>query len=323
VERWGSGVGMERQRPADDADELSWLLFRQEEVLSLGQALRHLSRKAIRHRVETGRWRQVHRAVFVTHNGPLSEPQLNWIAVLATGERAVLAGISAARAGGLRRYGDGKATHLLLPAGCRVTSPPAGVVVHRSTELPKSDLVEAGRPPRTRMARALVDAAQWARTDAEARAIIAAGFQQRLVKAGDIEDVIGRLGRLRRRRLIRQTAADAAGGAHALSELDFLTLVRRAGLPEPVCQPVRYDAAGNRRYLDFYFERWRVHVEIDGGQHLDPAAAWADMRRQNDLWLPGDRVLRFPAWAVRNTPQEVIAQLHTALTEAGWREELK
>lgn len=81
---------------------------------------------------------------------------------------------------------------------------------------------------------------------------------------------------------------------------------------------VRRDSAGRRRYLDAYFEQWRVHVEVDGGQHLDPAHAWADMRRQNDLWVEGDRVLRFPAWVLRAHPEEVIAQLRAALRAAGW-----
>ncbi|WP_416901529.1 endonuclease domain-containing protein [Micromonospora echinospora] len=124
--------------------------------------------------------------------------------------------------------------------------------------------------------------------------------------------------RARRRRLILRTADDAAGGAHSLAELDFLSLVRRGGLPEPTRQKVRYDAAGRRRYLDVYFDRWRLHVEIDGGQHLDPRTAWTDMRRQNDLWIEGDRILRFPAWVVRNAPDEVLAQLRAALTAAGW-----
>lgn len=124
--------------------------------------------------------------------------------------------------------------------------------------------------------------------------------------------------RVRRRRLILSTATDAAGGAHSLGELDLLGLVRRAGLPEPSRQVVRRDSAGRRRYLDAYFEQWRVHVEVDGGQHLDPAHAWADMRRQNDLWVEGDRVLRFPAWVLRARPEEVIAQLRAALRAAGW-----
>ncbi|MGK5671480.1 endonuclease domain-containing protein [Micromonospora sp. URMC 106] len=305
-----------RAVPGGDAEELTWLLFRQEEVISLGQALRHLSRKAIRHRVASGRWRQVHRAVFVAHNGPIGPAQLRWIAVLAGGPGAMLGGLTAAQAGGLRGF-SGLVIHLLLPAARR-RDLPQGVLAHRTTHLPERDILAAGQPRRTTPARSIVDAAQWARTDAEARAIVAAGFQQRVVYEEDLREVIDRMPRLRRRKLILAVATDAAGGAHSLAELDFLSLVRRAGLPEPTRQKIRYDANGRRRYLDAYFEEWKVHVEIDGGQHLDPRAAWADMRRQNDLWIEGDRILRFPSWAVRAHPAEVIAQLRTALRRAGW-----
>ena len=52
-----------------------------------------------------------------------------------------------------------------------------------------------------------------------------------------------------------------------------------------------------------------MHVEIDGEQHDEPRARWADMKRQNNLWVAGDRVLRFPAWLVRRHPAEVAAQV--------------
>ncbi len=316
----GSGGGwarLARALPGDDADELTWLLFHQDDVISLAQARRFLTPKAIRHRVTVQRWRQVHRAVFVTHNGPVSADQRRWIAVLAAGAAAVLAGPTAASAWGLRRY-DSRAVHLLLPAAHQTRSLPPGVLLHRTTHLPEEDVLRVGQPCRTMPARSLVDAAQWAATDEDARAIIAAGFQQRLVAGDDLHRVLDRLPRARRRSLIRQTADDAAGGSHSLPELDFLRLTRRAGLPEPSRQAVRRDASGRRRYLDVWFDDWRVHVEIDGGQHLDPRAAWADMRRQNDLWIEGDRVLRFPAWAVRHTPDEVVAQVRAALRAAGW-----
>jgi very-short-patch-repair endonuclease len=103
-----------------------------------------------------------------------------------------------------------------------------------------------------------------------------------------------------------------------LAELDFVDLCRRHHLPEPSRQTVRRDATGRRRYLDAYFEEWHVHVEIDGGQHLDPRQAWADMKRQNDLWIFGDRVLRFPAWTLRSDPATVMSQVRAALTAAGW-----
>lgn len=314
---WAGTAGWERKLPSDEDDELAWLLFYQADVLSVAQASRHFSRKAIRHRVATGRWRRVHRGVLVTHNGPLDDEHLRWIAVLATGSRAVLGGLTAVQQWGLRRSGS-STVHLLLPAGLRADRPPPGVVVHRSRHLPEEDVLPVGRPPRTMPARSVVDAAQWARTDEEARAVVAAAFQQRLVGGDDLHRVLDRLPRARRQGLILRTADDAAGGAHSLAELDFLGLVRRAGLPEPTRQKIRYDAAGRRRYLDVYFDRWRVHVEVDGGQHLDPRTAWADMRRQNDLWIEGDRVLRFPAWAVRDAPGEVATQLRSALTAAGW-----
>jgi very-short-patch-repair endonuclease len=79
------------------------------------------------------------------------------------------------------------------------------------------------------------------------------------------------------------------------------------------------DADGRRRYRDAHFEEWGVHVEIDGGQHTEVAAWWADMRRQNAMAVAGDRVLRFPAWAIRNKPDEVITAVRTALIAAGWR----
>ncbi|WP_405102652.1 DUF559 domain-containing protein [Micromonospora sp. NBC_01412] len=310
-------AGWRRALPGDDADELTWLLFRQEEVISLRQALRHLSRKAIRHRVDTHRWRQVHRAVFVAHNGPVSAEQLRWIAVLAAGPTAVLGGLTAAQAGGLRGF-PGRPIHLMLPATSRRDPLPQGVSAHRTACLPDEDVLAVGQPRRTMPARSIVDAAGWAGSDEEARAVIAAGFQQRLVGGDEVHRVLDRLPRVRRRRLILATATDATGGAHSLAELGFLGLVRRAGLPEPTRQLVRYDSTGRRRYLDAYFEQWQVHVEIDGGQHLDPRQAWADMRRQNALWVDGDRVLRFPSWAVRAHPEEVIAQLRAALRAAGW-----
>jgi hypothetical protein len=49
------------------------------------------------------------------------------------------------------------------------------------------------------------------------------------------------------------------------------------------------------------------------------ARHWAeDMLRQNQVWIAGDRILRFPAWLVRADPAAVARQLHAGLTAAGW-----
>jgi very-short-patch-repair endonuclease len=149
--------------------------------------------------------------------------------------------------------------------------------------------------------------------------IIAAGFQQRLVAAGDIEAILARLTRVRRRGLIREAAADAAAGAHSLPEVELVKALRQARLPLPRLQVRRRDAAGGTRYLDGYYEDYGIHVEVDGGQHLEPRTYWQDMDRQNKLWISGDRVLRFPSWVVRHQPEEVVGQIRAALLAAGWR----
>ncbi|MEV4717675.1 DUF559 domain-containing protein [Micromonospora noduli] len=121
-----------------------------------------------------------------------------------------------------------------------------------------------------------------------------------------------------RRRLIGQTISDIAGGAQALSEIDFLRLCRRHRLPAPDLQEHRVDAAGRNRWLDAYWREWRVQVEIDGAHHMDVKQWAADMRRQNDVWNSGDRILRFPAWLVRARPDEVADTVRRALIAAGW-----
>lgn len=148
--------------------------------------------------------------------------------------------------------------------------------------------------------------------------MVAAGCQQRLVTPAEIAAVVDRLPRARRRALVLETARDAQGGAEALSEIDFLRLCRRYGLPRPDLQERRRDASGRVRYLDAYWRLWRLHVEVDGAHHLDVRHWEADMRRQNDVWISGDRVLRFSAWQVRHAPAEVAQQLRRALAAAGW-----
>jgi hypothetical protein len=62
-----------------------------------------------------------------------------------------------------------------------------------------------------------VDAAAWARTDDDARAIVAAAFQQRRVTTAQLDAVLTSLPHGPRRGLVRETAALAARGAEAVS----------------------------------------------------------------------------------------------------------
>ncbi|MDQ7909293.1 hypothetical protein RB614_32710 [Phytohabitans sp. ZYX-F-186] len=292
----------------------------QDGVISRRQALRYFSQKALRHRLTTGRWQIAHPGVYLTHSGQMSVHQRRWVASLAVGggHPAMLGGPSALAVLGMRGL-DSHRIHVLASVRRQHRRLPPGVVLHRTRHLPPEDQHRLGRPPCTMPARSLVDAARWADSDREAVAVIAAGFQQRLVAAVDMAPVLARMTHVKRRQLIIAAVADASGGTESIAEVDFARLCRRHGLPEPSRQAVRTDSAGRRRYRDVYFERWRLHVEIDGAQHMEVASWYADMRLQNEITIAGERLLRFPAWMIRQNPDDAAAQVRAALTAAGWR----
>ena len=117
-------------------------------------------------------------------------------------------------------------------------------------------------------------------------------------------------GAVRHGQLLRSILADIEGGADSLAEIDFAKIARKAGLPPPIRQSIRLDSAGRRRYLDVDFGTFAV--EVDGGLHLRAQNYWDGARRQNELVLGGDRILRFPSIAIRLEEHVVIAQLHRA-----------
>jgi hypothetical protein len=298
--------------PLDDL--LTW----QDGVALTSSVLTCLSESAIRWRLHSGRWQQPCRGVIVSHSGPLTTMQTLWVATLWAGPRAALAGLTAARLQGLKGFErKADAVHVLVPAvhTVRPTRPNFPLVVHYTRHLEPADIHPGRRPPQTRLARSLVDAASWMGTDRGAQAILAAAVQQRLVRVSDLAAVVDRNERLRRRKLMTTTLADIAGGSHALSELDFTRLViRQFGLPEPKRQVPRRDAEGRRRWLDAVWEEARLMVEIDGAAHMDVLTYWDDMNRSNDL-TRDYRVLRFPAWVVRYQPEYVAAKIRQALLD--------
>src|SRR5207249_1362387 len=112
-------------------------------------------------------------------------------------------------------------------------------------------------PPRTHIARSIVDAVAWARSDDDARALVAAAFQQRRVTEAEVHAVLEVLPKVHRRGLILETTRLAAGGAHSVSEVDFLRLCRRYRLPQPDRQVIRRDQIGRTRYLDAHWPAFR------------------------------------------------------------------
>lgn len=304
---------------------MTWesLVFGQSNIFTRAQALSHHTPSAIAHKLRTGTWRRLLHGVFAVNAGRLGQGQQRWAAVLSAGEGAILAGLAAAHAHGLRFTSRRLIIDILVPADRRVVAKPLvmdmPLVRIHPADLARSD-IQRGRPDLTPMARSIVDAARWALTDEEARQIVAAACQQKRVDPAVVAQMATRLTRVRRRALILETAAYAAGGATTLSEIGFVQLCRRHKLPVPQMQAARKDASGRNRYLDAYFVGYRLHVEIDGAYHREARQWTDDMLRQNEIWLAGDRVLRFPAHLIQTNPDMVVSQVRAALIAAGWKQ---
>lgn len=257
------------------------------------------------------RWHEIGTAI-VLHNGPLTRSQRERVAVINCGPRAVLTSFSAASAWGLTGW-ERDEVHVLAPGGATNPGIP-GLVLHRTRDWQRADIATNRRLHR--LAPALIVAAAGFRSERPGCGLLAAGVQQRLVRAGDLRRALQAAPRVRHRRALMLAMQDIAQGAHALSEIDFVTLCRRFGLPTPTRQAVRTDRFGRRRYLDV---EWQlpdgriVAAEIDGALHLSPLRWVEDQLRQNEVVIGGTAMLRYPTVVIRAEPFLVAEQLARVL----------
>lgn len=306
---------------------LSRLVDENESVLRTGEVLRCLKETELRWQIKAGKWQSPCHGIVVTHSGPLTDSQILRIALERSGPGAVLAGLTAAKLDHFKGFDDSGPVadfpiYVLTQPGTKRRPAPPGlnVVVHQSRLLTEKDVHPIWTPRRTRIARSLVDAASWTKTDRGTMAVLAAGVQQGRVRVEDLREVLDRIGMVRRRRLMLDILGDIEGGAQALSELDFTRkVVQQFGLPEPSRQVGKRDSRNRRRWIDVVFEEWKVIVEIDGAQHIQPLDQWDDMERDNDMRAGGYEVLRYPAWLVRTRPEYVARKIIEALRRHGYQ----
>jgi hypothetical protein len=261
--------------------------------------------------LRAGRWQRCGLAI-VSHNGPLSVDQRRDVALVHAGPQSLLTAFTAAEVCGLAGWERDEA-HVLAPIGTRERGGcPVPTVLHRYR-------APVRREPARRieyLPDALVRAAATLDRPRSACGLLAAAVQQRRTTPDALTDALDRATRARHRRTLRAAVVDIAGGSDALSEIDFVRLCRRHGLPVPEQQTPRRDGTGRRRYLDATWRRRDgrlVVVEVDGALHLVAARWWGDQLRQNEIALADALVLRFPSVVVRAEPALVARQVRRAL----------
>jgi very-short-patch-repair endonuclease len=297
--------------PAVPDQAIALLASRQGGVVSRAQ-LRDagLSESTIRRRVAAGRLHAVpgHRAVFmVGHAGRMARSAL-WAAHLSIGGSSVISHRSAAALWGLRPTASAYVELTVTGPSRRRTA----IRVHRTTWLPEGDVEDIDGLRVTAVARTLLDMGAVLPERAVERAY-GRSEELRLLDFREIQRVLqegaARPGAAKLRRVVGRDAAGSTLTENGLEEL-MLALVRRAGLPDPVCQ---YPVLGYR--ADFCWPRERLIVETDGEATHRTRTGWRrDARRDVVLQLAGWRVLRFPRLDLLHDPTYVAAAIGEALS---------
>lgn len=272
-----------------------------------------VTRSEVRADVRAGRWKRLSAQSLQVISADESTPW--WRAVFEVGPSAVLDGVSALQAAGLRTITIDE-VHVAVPKSaewrrCR------GVRIHETRRYRNEDIIRAGIP-RMKPATAVVHAALWARTDNEAALFVVAAVQQRLVAVPELAEAIGLVKKDKRRRLLRGLLADVSDGVESVGERAFAAACRRRGFPKPTRQVARRLPSGRVVY-DNVWDDYDLEVEIDGAQHLDAALAARDTLKQNSASLTGRVFLRIPNFAFRADPEPYLDQIEAVLRARGWK----
>lgn len=273
-----------------------------------------VTRWQVKARLGSRRWQRTGPQTVCITTGPLCDEARLWVAVLETGPRAALDGVTALIAAGLKTITEAK-LHVIAPKSCTPLHPP-GVRVHESRRFREQDVLTNGIR-RVRTPVAVVHAFLWATSDRQAALFLVAPIQQGLVLAVDVQEAAAAVRRHPRRKLLQRLLADVVDGAQSLQELDFTGGLRRRGLPQPSRQVVVQLPSG-RVYLDVDWEEYQLSVELDGGQHAEAATRLADTLRDLEAAATGRTPLRIPLLAMRLDEDAIFDRLGALLRTRGW-----
>lgn len=292
------------------------VLLNQDGVLTSAQAEDRFGRPFVRAQLAGRRWQRPVHGVVVTHNGPLTDTQRAWLALLSCPPDSALGGLSALVFAGLEGFVE-EATHVVLPEGSKRPRR-AGLIPHWSTQLGADEVHPLRFPRRTRPPRSVIDAASWSKQERRARAVVLAAVQQGVIHPRQLRQVLPSRGACRHRALIDESILDAGGGIHSLPELDFEHIRRRCRLPPPDRQSVLRRSDG-RYYLDVKWRAYAAACEIHGIPHLRVLDWESDLERANEITIAGPRLLIFSSYAVRRHAARVGDQLERLLRRGGYR----
>ncbi len=262
---------------------------------------------SIQRLVAGGSWRRLHPGVYYLNvTDPTWHANLQ-AAVLAAGPEARASHRSAGKLWGL----DGFRTQML-----EVTVPytklpePKGVTLHRTRRALPGETIEDVRV--TTVERTILDLAGLLPERPLEKALRSAirlrlTTIDRVAQTASEQGGRGVRGTRRLRRALINADHDATGSP---SEVDLISLIRTAPIPQPICQFNVRLPDGSNALPDFTWPDLGKFVEADGFEaHGTPEAMERDLIRQNQLLELGWQMRRYSAALIRRDPQGVLRDI--------------
>jgi very-short-patch-repair endonuclease len=287
---------------------VAWIADRQLGLITAAQLHRAgVGRGSIEWRLANGLLHRVFRGVYLVGHGVPVAGAIEFAAVLAVGDGALVSHRSGAALWGLARRPIGEVEVTVVSRDCRSRD---GLRVRQVDQLAAADRAHKSGIPVTSPARALVDYAGTANSGEIERAM-AEAYANNLTDERRILAAIERAPSHAGVALLRAILGQAGGPRRTRSggERAMLELIRAAGLPAPRTNVV---IAGFT--ADFVWPEERLIVEVDGYPfHGHRAAFERDHRRDIVHKNAGYEVLRFTARQLDEEPLLVAAAIARAL----------
>jgi very-short-patch-repair endonuclease len=269
-----------------------------------------ISGGAIKHCLETGRWRAMHRGVYLLGPVPLTRsPEM--AAALAGGPDAY---VSHEHGGHLHGFMppplERDPIHVTVVG--RDPGPKPGLEIHRVRALGWDETDEVEGIPVTSPARTLVDLAA-SRSERELEELLAEAYVRTPLSRRQILRLLERYPRRHGRKTLAKLVDPRRVPARIRSQAErmFLALIRRAGLPRPL---VNTPVCGFE--VDFLWPRHRVVAEFDGHAfHASRPQRERDSRRDQELVLAGYVVIRITWRQLTEAPKQLVRRVAAILAQ--------
>jgi len=299
---------------------LSLLAAKHHGVFSRSQAVTAgASRGVINRRLAKRSWEPLYPGVYRFAGAPNSWPQQLVAACLAAGDGSA---VSHRAAAALWRIsgGDERILEVSVPkprrARCR------GVLVHQVGGLAKVDITILDAITVTSCTRTLIDLASVVPAETLEEALDDA-LRRRLTNLSRLGRRIDELGRKGRPGIgvlcgFMKTREQGGTVPESVIETRLLRTLRRADLPQPVCQFQVRDQDRLVARVDFAYPDIRLAIEVDGYRWHSGRARWErDLGRRNALTARGWRVIHVTSSDLTNRPELIIRMIAGALAGPG------